>query len=110
MNELPRDEASKNKLSLLLYQLSELMKNPPIVVDFYDWRDSVEITMDDIQDVAPYAHERLQDLVIEVVRRAEIHVDDLDRDALPTDKERSMHDYFAQVGFVTSEINALKSL
>lgn len=110
MFEMPQDEASKEKMQLLLFQLSELLKDPPIVINLPDWRESVEDVMEEINELSSYAHDRLQDLVIEGVRRVEVHVEDLDSDAAPNKTESSAHEYYAQVAFINSEINALKSL
>ncbi len=110
MAQIPQDEASKEKIQLLLFQLGELLKDPPIVINFLDWRDNVEDVMGEIKDLSPYVYDRLQDLIIEVARRAEVHVEDLDNEAVPNDTERSYHEYFAQAGFVASEINSIKSL
>lgn len=109
MTSQSHDEASKEKLQLLFYQLAELLKDPPVVINLFDWRDSVENVMNEIEEISPHVRERLQDLVTEVIRRAEAHVDDIDSDALPHKMEVSSQEYFTQVAFVTSEINALKS-
>ncbi|MEM8728258.1 MAG: hypothetical protein AAGE99_06165 [Chlamydiota bacterium] len=110
MTQIPRDKASKEKMRLLLYQLGELLNDPPIVINLIDWSDSIEDIMDEIEDLSPFARNRLQGLITEVVRRAEVHVDALDSDALPTKTETSAQEYYAQVAFAHSEINALKSL
>ena len=55
-------------------------------------------------------HDRLDDLVREASRLANKHVMDLDRDAPPKDSEQSAMEYFEQIAFVASEINAIKSL
>ena len=110
MSQIPQDEASKTKLQVLLFQLAELLKDPPIVINLPDWRDNVEDVMDEIEGLSPYVRDHLDDLITEVIRRAEVHVDDLDREAAPNETERSYHEYFTQVAFVASEINAIKSL
>lgn len=110
MPQMPQDEPSKEKMQILLFQLGELLKDPPIVLNLADWRDSVEDVMDEIEGLSPYARDRLQDLVTEAIRRAEVHVDDLDSDAPPNKTEMSAQEYFAQIAFVGSEINALKSI
>ncbi|QVL58336.1 MAG: hypothetical protein KFB93_04435 [Simkaniaceae bacterium] len=110
MSQIPQDEASKEKMQLLLFQLVELLKDPPIVINLQDWRDSVEDVIDEIEELSSFAYDRLQDLVAEAIRRAEVHVRDLDSDVPPQQTEKSYHEYFAQVAFVSSEINALKSL
>jgi len=108
--ENPSDEASKEKLQLLLFQLGETLKDPPVVIDIYSWRDSVEVIMEEIQKVSPYAYNMLEDLITETVRIANIHVSDLDRNAPPNEIEQSSMKYFEQVAFVNSEINNLKSM
>ncbi|MCB1072475.1 MAG: hypothetical protein H7A41_03640 [Chlamydiales bacterium] len=110
MTQMPQDEASKEKMQLLLYQLGELLNDPPIVINLPDWRDSIEDIMDEIEELSPYARDRLQDLITEAIRRAEVHVDDLDSDASPNKTEMSAQEYYTQVAFVSSEINALKSI
>ncbi len=107
---MPEDEASKEKLQLLLFQLGEQLKDPPIIIDLYDWSDTVEIIMKDIQGVSPYVHDRLEDLVNDAVRLANKHVMDLDKDAPPKDSEQSSMEYFEQIAFVASEIHAIRSL
>ncbi|MCB1110784.1 MAG: hypothetical protein KDK64_07350 [Chlamydiia bacterium] len=110
MAQVPEDDASKEKLQLLLFQLGEQLKDPPIVIDMYDWRETVEIIMTEIQEVAPIIYEQLEDLVVGAMRLAERHVSDLDRDASPKEIEQSSMEYFEQVAFVTSEVNRIKSL
>jgi hypothetical protein len=110
MTETPKDEAAKAKLQLLLFQLSEILNDPPTILDLADWRDNISHVMDQIKEVSELAYNRLEDLVVEVVRRGEVHVDDLDSEAPPNQSERTAHEYFAQVAFVTSEINSLKSI
>ena len=110
MDQIPKDDASKEKLQVLLYQLSEQLKDPPIMVNLNDWRDTVEFLMRDIQELSTYIHDRLEDLVDEAVRLAIQHVMDLDQDAPPKESEQSSMNYFEQVAFVSSEMNAIKSL
>ena len=102
------DQPSKEKLNLLLFQLGEHLNDPPVVINLNDWRDTAQDILEEIAEVSPFARNRLDDLVTEAVRRAEIHVDDLDSDAAPTQSEKSAHEYYTQVGFVMSEINDLK--
>ena len=71
--------------------------------------ETIEDLMDEIEKLSPFVQKRLDDLVVEVLKRAYIHVKDLDSDAPPTQTERSANEYYAQVAFVTSEINNLKS-
>ena len=110
MAELTKDEASREALEVLLFQLMELLKSPPVVLDLPDWRENVEDVMNKIKDLSEVAYENLEDLVIEAVRRAEVHVQDLDENTQPQQTERSAQEYFTQVGFVSSEINSLKSI
>jgi hypothetical protein len=79
------------------------------VINYYDWRETIEDLMDEIAELSPSVRERLDDLVVEAFKRVHTHVEDLDSDALPTQIERSAHEYYAQVAFVISEINDLKS-
>lgn len=109
MVEMPQDEASKEKLRMLLYQLSELLNDPPIVINIRDWTETIEDLMDEIEELSPFVRNRLDDLVVEALKRAHIHVEDLDSDAPSNQTERSAHEYYAQVAFVSSEINNLKS-
>ncbi len=110
MTKIPEDDSSKEKLQLLLFQLGEQLKEPPIMIDLYNWRDTVEIIMKDIQEVSPYVHDRLDALISEAMRLVHKHVMDLDRDISRKDSEQSAMDYFEQIAFVASEINAIKSL
>ncbi|NGX51497.1 MAG: hypothetical protein K1060chlam2_01363 [Chlamydiae bacterium] len=109
MAEQSKEEATKTKLQLLLYQLGELLNEPPTTLDLPDWRDNVTYIMEEIRDISELAFNHLEDLVAEVVRLGEVHVADLDEDAPPKQTERTGYDYFKQVGFVSSEINSLKS-
>lgn len=109
MSQLPKDEASKEKLRVLLFQLSELLNDPPIVINWLDWTETIEDLMDEIEELSSFARNRLDDLIVEALRRARVHVEDLDSEAPPTQTERSAHEYYAQVAFVSSEINDLKS-
>lgn len=108
--ESPKDKATKAKLQLLLYQLGETLKDPPIMLDVIYWKDTVEETMKQIKMSSELAYNRLEDLVDEAVRRAEAHVIDLDNEDTGQELGRTSHEYFEQVAFVTSEINSLKSI
>ncbi len=110
MTQTPQDKAAKSKLQVLLFQLTELLKDPPIIINLPDWRDNVEGVLEEIGALSPDAYDRLQSLVAEAIRRAVAHVGDLDNEAAPNKTERSYNEYFTQVAFVTSEINAIKSL
>lgn len=103
------DQPSKEKLAVLLFQLSEQLKSPPVIIDFYDWREDVEYTLKEIKELSPFAFERLDDLVSEAIRIAALHVSNMDRDASPKELEQSSMDYHEQVAFVLSEINSVKS-
>lgn len=109
MTQIPKDEPSKEKFRMLLFQLGEMLNDPPIVINFLDWRETIEDLMEEIEELSPFAFGRLDDLVTEALRRAGTHVEDLDSDAAPGQIEKSEHEYFAQVAFVASEINDLKS-
>jgi len=108
--ELTKDEASREALEVLLFQLMELLKGPPVFLDLPEWRENVEDVMNKIKDLSEVAYENLEDLVVEAVRRVEVHVQDLDENTEPQQTERSAQEYFTQVGFVSSEINSLKSI
>lgn len=108
--ETPKDEATKQKLQVLLFQLGEIIKDPPTILDLSVWEDNIELVMDEIKEVCELAYDRLDDLVIEVIRRGEIHVKNVDEEMPPNEVEQTEHEYFQQVGFVTSEINSLKSI
>jgi len=110
MAESTDEEASKEALQLLLYQIMELLKAPPVVLDLPDWRENVEHVMNEIRKHSELAYDNLQDLVVEAVRRAEVHVQDFDEGAQPQQTERSSQEYFTQVGFISSEIHSLKSI
>lgn len=110
MNQIPEDEASREKLQLLLFQLGEELKDPPIVIDIITWRENVEIAMEGIREVSPYVFERLEDLINEVIRLAQKHVMDIDNDLPPNEVEQSAMKYYQQVSIINSEINAIKSL
>ena len=110
MEDFPNDEASKIKLHLLLYQLSEHLKDPPVVIDLYDWRDNLDHLMEEIEELSPYAYQSLRDLVDQALRIATEHVSDLDKDLAPRELQNSSMNYNKQLAFVMSEINRLKSL
>lgn len=107
---MPTDDTEKERLQVLLFQLSEQLKDPPLMIDLYDWRDTMEILMKEIKEISTFAYDRLDDLVNEAMRLAEKHVQDLDRDAPPKESEQSAMNYQEQIAFVTSEINTIKSL
>lgn len=98
----------RNKLHSLFYQLSELIKSLPTILDFYDWVGRVDYIMQEIRDLSDRAYERLNDLVLELERIAEKHVEDLDEDVSPRVAASSAEKYFQQVSYVISEINQLK--
>lgn len=110
MPELPQDEPSKEKLKLLLFNLGEMLKDLPIIIDLYNWRDDVEYVMEEIKSLCPYIYNRLEDLVSRASQLAALHVNALDSDAPPNELEQSRINYFGQIAFVNSEINAIKSL
>ncbi|MBF5058906.1 hypothetical protein [Candidatus Neptunochlamydia vexilliferae] len=106
----PEDEAAKTKLQVLFFQLGELLKDPPDIMNLSDWRDNVEYALTEIHEISDSAYERLHMLAHEAINRAIIHVNHIDKDMPPDQLERSSAEYFEQVGFITSEINALKSM
>jgi hypothetical protein len=103
-------EEKRVRLNTLLFRLSEFLKSPPIVIDLYTWTDDVEGVMDEIQGVSSDAYERLDDLVVELLHRAEQHISDLDADEAPSVVEHDNNLYFEQVARINSEINFLKKL
>jgi len=103
-------ESEKVKLGLLLFELGELFKNPPITIDYFDWTDRVDHVMDEIGRVSVQVFERIEALVSLVVLKAKEHVDDIDGDAMGNEIEQSSIRYYEQVGFLTSEINTIKGL
>ncbi|MBI3211279.1 MAG: hypothetical protein HYZ47_01150 [Simkania negevensis] len=105
-----RENSTRAKLSLLLFQLGELFKDPPTVLDYYDWSDNIDYILGEINQLSSTAFNRLEDLVIEAQRRGKQHVDDIDADEAPSVIEHSSYLYFEQVSFITSEINSIKSL
>jgi len=110
MNELPKDDATKAKLQVLFFQLNEILKDPPTILDFPEWKDNISYVMDQIKELSELVYNRLDDLVTELIRRGENHVSDLDVDAAPQQTERSAYKYFEQLAYIESEINSLKSL
>ena len=98
------------KVNLLFFQLSELVNNPPITIDFYDWRSSINALMKEIKSLSPKDHKRLEDLVEGVKMRAEKHIIDLDAEESPAVVAHSQEHYFQSVAMLESEINQLKRL
>ena len=103
-------EERRVKINTLLFRLSDLLKSPPIVIDLYTWTADVEQVMDEMQEISSDAYERLDDLVVELLRRAEQHISDLDADEAPSIIEHDNNLYFEQVAIINSEINFLKKL
>lgn len=108
-NQKPKDEAGETKLGLLLFQLGELVKDPPTTVDLYDWRYNIDHVMKEIKDLAPDYYEQLDDLVTAVQMEGERHVSDIDAEEAPNVIAHSGEHYFAKVAHLISEINRLKS-
>jgi len=104
------DEASKKQFNTLLFQLGELLNDPPVVIGLYGWMDDVDEVMEKIQKLSPEAYDRLEDLVSEAVQRANQHVSDIDAEADPKVLEHDSNLYFEEIAFVSSEINNLKIL
>ena len=95
---------------LLLYQLGELIKDPPVVIDYYGWLNDVDRSMKAIKKVDREAYDRLIDLVSELQRRAGDMIKDLDDEEIPSTIARDHSHYFEEASFITSEINSLKNV
>lgn len=104
------DEKKAKRLNLLLFQLGELVKDPPTALDIEDWKKNVEYVMQEIRDISDHVYDRLDDLVTEVVRIGEEHIHQIDMDEAPSVVARSGELYFTQIAYLNSEINMLKSL
>ncbi len=102
------DKAIQEKLGILLFQLSELVKDPPTPIDFYDWRDNVSHVMKEIKAISLKSYDRLDDLVLAIERYGEQHVNDIENEVSPAEIAHSAERYFQQAAFLTSEINSLK--
>ncbi len=92
----------------LLFQLGEILKEPPTVIDCYDWLDTIDALMRQIRAISKEAHDKLDDLICEVQRRGQEHVRDIDANESPSQVARSADLYFEQVSYTNSEINDLK--
>ena len=108
--EIAPSQAVKKKINLLLFELENLLNDPPIEIDLYSWIDDVDRVMDKINENSPHAFSYLESLVLEAEKRAEEHVRNLDEEEEPHIIEESRNLYFEQVGFTLSEINSLKFL
>lgn len=104
------NEEKRTKLNLLLFQLGEMVKDPPTVLDHYDWKNDLDYVMQEIRDISEEAYEKLYDIVLQVQRMGEEHIGDIDGDAAPNVTARSAELYFQQVAYLTSEINSLKKV
>ncbi|CCB89468.1 hypothetical protein [Simkania negevensis] len=104
------NEEQRAKLSVLLYQLGDQLKEPPTILDYQDWKNNVDYIMQEIRDISDAAYYKLDDLVTEVLRLGEEHVYEIDSDEPPNVVARSAELFYTQVSYVTSEINSLKSL
>ena len=98
------------QVNLLFFQLSELVNDPPTILDFYDWRSNVNKLMKEIKRLSPKDHERLDDLVEGVKLHGEKHINDLDAEESPAVIAHSQEHYFQSVAMLESEINQLKRL
>jgi len=98
------------KLNHYLFQLSELIKSPPTVLDYHDWKSNVDFVMQEIHDLSDRAYEELEDLVTQLKRLGEDHVFRIDADEPPDVISRSSELYFEQVSYLTSEMNRLKGV
>lgn len=104
-------EENKNQILGLLSQIAEMLKEPPIIIDFYDWREDLEQMMREIHSLSPHIHDRLDDLVSEAIRLGALHVNDIDKEEIsPNEVEQSSINYYEQIAFINSEINSIKSL
>ena len=96
------------KLHALFFQLGEILKEPPTIIDCYDWIDNIDFLMQQIQAISEDVYSKLDDLVTEVQRCGKEHVHDIDTEASPSQISRSADLYFKQVSYINSEINNLK--
>lgn len=101
-------DENNHKLNLFLCQLGELIKEPPTVLNYYDWKSNIDYLMQEIHDVSDATYEKFNDLVAQVMEVGEEHVYFVDSDEPPNVISRSMEQYFKQVSYLTSEINSLK--
>ena len=102
------DQHSRDQLNLLLYQLSQLIDTPPLPIDHLVWLDDIDGKMKGIQHISQHVFEQLVDLIVELQKRGEEHVKDIDDDETPHVIEQSGRRYYEQACFVHSEINRLK--
>jgi len=103
------NEEQRSKLSVLLFQLGDQLKEPPTILDYQDWKNNVDYIMEEIRDISDEAYNKLDDLVTEVLRLGEEHMHEIDAEEPPNVLARSAELFYAQVSYVTSEINSLKS-
>lgn len=102
------NEEQSAKLNVLLFQLGELVKDLPTVLDYRDWKNNIDYVMREIHDISDIAYEKLDDLVTQIIQIGEDHVYLLDSDEAPNVIAHSSETYFKQVAYLTSEINSLK--
>ena len=102
------DDKKLVKLNALLYQLGEQVKDLPTLLDYHEWKNNLDYTMQEIRDISDKAYESLEDLVTQVCRIGEEHIYELDNDEPPSVTARSSELYFEQVAYITSEVNRLK--
>jgi len=103
------NEEQRSKLNVLLFQLGDLLKEPPTILDVHDWKNNIDYVMQEIREISSEAYEKLDDLVTQVWRLGEQHVYEIDSDEPPNVVAHSAEKYFEQVSYVTSEINSLKA-
>ncbi len=95
---------------MLLYKLGEIIKDPPVVIDYYAWLDDVDSILKQLKKVDREAYDRVIDLASELQRRAGDMIRDLDDEETPAILSKDQALYFEEASFITSEINALKNV
>ena len=97
-------------MKILFLRLLELVKDPPVVLGIYTWKRDVDEVSRDIKTLSLPVFNLIEDLIVEAVRRAEIHIRDLEDEAPPRDILTDNNLYFEHASFLISEINRLKAI
>jgi uncharacterized protein YgfB (UPF0149 family) len=103
-------EKEKQELQMLLFDLEETMHNNPMPDTYYSWASDLDVIMGVMKKKYRTCHDHLNDLVLELQRVAKRHMVDLEDQDDPTRTMHSAEEYNRQMGYVMSELRALKSL
>jgi len=102
------EEKEQKQLNTFLYQLEQKVKSPPIAFDYMEWKEDVEEIAKKIKEISLTSYEGIEGLLENILADAENYNTCLIEEGRISEMEYLRTKYFAEVGFIISEINRAK--